>query len=126
MFHQHIVFTGFKISRFFNVKDPMPKHLKSHVVYLFSCPGCNASYVGETTRHLKTRVNEHFRHDSSHIFRHFSENPSCYQGASFSDFKIIDNSQFPFTLKLKEAYHINKIKPSLNQQIKHSTFDLLQ
>ena len=80
---------------------------------------------GETTRHLQTRVKEHFRDESSHVFRHLSENNHCYQAADTHSFKIIDNSAFPFTLKLKEAFHIKEIKPTLNQQLKHSNFELL-
>ena len=32
----------------YNVKDPIPKSLKSFVVYKFVSPGCNACYMGET------------------------------------------------------------------------------
>ena len=37
-----IVFTPFKVADMFNVKDLIPKFLKSFVVYKFVCPGCNA------------------------------------------------------------------------------------
>ena len=46
-----IVLTPFKVANIFNVKDPIPESLKSFVVYKFVCPGCNAFYIGETTRH---------------------------------------------------------------------------
>ena len=45
-----IILTPFKVADMFNVKDPIPKSLKSFVVYKFVCPGCNACYIGETTR----------------------------------------------------------------------------
>ena len=48
-----------RISSFFPFKDKVPKFLKSGVVYLFKCRRCSASYVGQTTRHLHTRVSEH-------------------------------------------------------------------
>ena len=54
-----IVLTPFKVLDMFNVKDPIPKSLKSFVVYKFSFPGCNACCIGETTRHLSTRIKEH-------------------------------------------------------------------
>ena len=40
-------------------KDKVPKFLRSGIVYLFKCRCCFASYVGQTTRHLHTRVSEH-------------------------------------------------------------------
>ena len=44
-----LVFSSFKISNFFGVKDPIPGGLHSRVVYKFTCACCNACYVGETT-----------------------------------------------------------------------------
>ena len=31
----------------FNMKDPIPKSLKSVVIYKSACPDCNACYFGE-------------------------------------------------------------------------------
>ena len=47
-----------RISSFFPFKDKVPKYLRSSVVYLFKCRCCSASYVGQTTRHLHTRISE--------------------------------------------------------------------
>ena len=49
----------FKIGNLFRVKDGIPHNLQSMVIYEFCCSSCNARYVGQTTRHLKTRVAEH-------------------------------------------------------------------
>ena len=51
-----IVLTPFKVSGMFNVKNLTSKSLKSSVVYKFVCPGCNACYIVETTRHLSART----------------------------------------------------------------------
>ena len=62
----------------FNMKDPIPKSLKSFAVYKFSCPGCNACYTGETARHLSTRIKEHWEMDKkSHFFAHLAKNETC-------------------------------------------------
>ena len=45
------VLTPFKVGNIFNVKDPVPKSLKSCVVYKFTCPGCNACCIDETNRY---------------------------------------------------------------------------
>ena len=50
-----------------NLKDPIPKFLKSFVVYKFVCPGCNACYIGGTTRHLSTSIKEHLKTTFLHI-----------------------------------------------------------
>ena len=66
-----IVLTPFKVADMVNVKDPIPKFLKSFVVYKFVCPDCNACYINETIRHLSTSIKEHLKTDKkSHIFGH--------------------------------------------------------
>ena len=48
----------------------MHRSLGSCVVYKFSCAGGNSVYIGETTRHLSTRVREQLYTDkNSHIFK---------------------------------------------------------
>ena len=71
-----IVLTPFKNADMFNGKDPIPKFLKSFVVYKFFCPGWNSCYIGEkTTHHLSTRIKEHLKTDKkSYIFSHLADN----------------------------------------------------
>ena len=90
--------------------------MKSFVVYRFSCPGCNARYIGETTRHLNKRIEEHFTNKSSHIFMHLQKSQNCKQICNNECFKIIDCANSAFGLKVKEAMHIGWEKPSLNVQ----------
>ncbi|KYN11190.1 hypothetical protein ALC57_16658 [Trachymyrmex cornetzi] len=40
-------------------KDPLPNMAKKHIVYKINCNNCDASYVGQTKRKLKTRITEH-------------------------------------------------------------------
>ena len=42
-----------------SLKPPVEKALRSGLVYKLTCPGCQACYVGQTVRHLKTRFGEH-------------------------------------------------------------------
>ena len=59
----------------FSSKDCLPSALKSFVVYKFVCAGCQSCYIGETKRHLPTRINEHLLTDKkSNIFKHLLEN----------------------------------------------------
>ena len=48
-----------QISNDFRFKDRLPYDLVSCVVYKFQCGRRNASYYGETDRHLKVRSGEH-------------------------------------------------------------------
>lgn len=43
-------------------KDPLQKHSHKNVVYKLNCGDCDASYVGQTKRLLKTRIAEHRGH----------------------------------------------------------------
>lgn len=44
-----------------SLKTPVEKPLRSGVVYKITCPRCQSCYVGATTRHCKTRFNEHMK-----------------------------------------------------------------
>ena len=114
-FSLKIVFTLFKVSDLFSVKNAIPKLLKSFVVYKQICvSSCNSCYIGETTRHLSTKINKHLEKDKNpHIFKHLDKSlstPDCFQ--------IIDSASSKFRLKLKQAMHITWTKPSLNRQLK--------
>ena len=92
-----IVLTLFKVADMVNVKDPIPKFLKSFVVYKFVCPGCNACYIGETTRHLSTRIKEPLETDKkSHIFAHLVNKETCKALSTENCFEIIDSASTPF------------------------------
>lgn len=79
-------------------KDPVPTGLASNVVYKFQCEHCEMCYIGETTRHLVTRIKEHIggKPNPTEIFTH---------GHSTSEaaFKVIGRSQYT---KIAEALHI--------------------
>ncbi|KYQ46149.1 Histone-lysine N-methyltransferase SETMAR [Trachymyrmex zeteki] len=52
-----------KLREFIRVhKDPLPRDKKSNVVYKIFCKSCDASYVGQTCRQLKSRIMEHRNH----------------------------------------------------------------
>ena len=115
-----LVFSTFKIKTFFSFKDPIPTALKSFVVYEFTCAGCNSRYIGETSRHFSTRINEHTLTDrNSHVFKHLNNSTNCKNHYTPNCFKILDSAKTTYTLKLKEAIHSQNRKPELNTQIQH-------
>ena len=91
--------------------------MKSFLVYKFCCTSCGSSYIGETTRHFKTRIEEHIKTDKkSHVYKHLSSEENCFDSYIPNLFKIIDKATSKFDLKIKEALHINWDKPDLNAQ----------
>ena len=60
-FNIKLVFNSLKIKNYFSYKDPIPDDLKSFLLYKFTCASCSSSYIGETCRHFKTRIEEHIK-----------------------------------------------------------------
>ena len=46
------------------LKSSFDNNLKSHVVYKVTCNGCISIYVGQTSRHVTTRISEHQKKNS--------------------------------------------------------------
>ena len=102
-----LIFTPFKISTMFSAKDPVPYALKSHVVYKFVCGSCNASYIGETARHLSTRIKEHLETDKqSYVYKHLLSSSACKLVCNENCFSILDHAQSKFALRIKEGMHV--------------------
>ncbi|KYN03677.1 hypothetical protein ALC62_05373 [Cyphomyrmex costatus] len=56
-------FSSNKLRKYIKVhKDPLDSLSKTNVAYKINCNDCNASYVGQTGRRLKTRITEHRNH----------------------------------------------------------------
>ena len=111
------------IGNLFKFKDRLPTMLCSGIVYKYSCGDCDATYVGKSQRHLKTRISEH---------RGFSvRTGQQLNKPSFSsirdhawhtghriieeNFKIITRSNHSGDLHILEALAIHEHRPSLNE-----------
>ena len=68
-----VIYDTKKISYFLPKKDKIPNPSRTNIVYEFTCPGCNSSYVGKTERNLATRLSEHSDPQKSSISKHLSE-----------------------------------------------------
>ena len=109
------------IGSYFKFKDSIPDLVTSNVVYRFSCAQCPATYYGETSRHITTRIAEH-RGLSARTGKPVTNplNSSIRDHAletgheiSNSNFSIVfsSNSQ---NLRVAESILINQNSPSLN------------
>ena len=49
----------FALSNIFKLKDSIPLHLRSNLIYKFQCSYCNITYYGKTERQLQVWTGEH-------------------------------------------------------------------
>ena len=126
-----ILVNNFKIGSFFKYKDSLPGCLRSSVVYKFSCAHCaSGTYVGCTSRTLRTRIAEHLgrsfrtgrplsRPPHSSIRIHSEE---CDHTVSPDDFTILGSASSVLDLRILESIFIAKLHPTLNDM--QSSFPL--
>ena len=111
----------FKLRNMFRVKDSVPQGLRSRLVCKFSSAGCNASYIGETTRHICTRFRELLLPDkSSHVYKHLQSLGICRDSCPEESFTTPDSAASGFQVKIKDALYIKWEIPNLNQQLRPS------
>ena len=106
-----------------SLKPAVEKSFKSGIVYQITCPRCNSRYVGQSVRHLLTRIKEHAR-TSTPVGSHFQ---SCNNNTISidNDVEILDISNSQRQLLVKEALFINSIKPSLNTKDEYRSHTLV-
>ena len=110
----------FTVGSVFNCKDKPPMHLKSSLVYKFSCAQCASEYNGMTARTLGTRVDELLGVScqtgaSLTQPRHWAirdHRDSC--GTQFDTSNLLANASCSSDLNFLESLYIYKTKPILN------------
>ena len=112
------IYTSRKLGDALGVKEQKPSLINQHsVVYKFSCPLCDAEYIGLTTRHLFQRIEEHCRSSSS-ICRHLQQDhdtsPRSLDLAK--NFAVLRKCQGKMDCLVYEMLLIKKYRPSLNIQ----------
>ena len=106
-----------------SLKPLIEKSFKSGIVYQITCPRCNSRYVGQSVRHLLTRIKEHSRRSTpvgSHF--HLCNNNTI---SIDNDVKILTTSNSQRQLLIKEALFINGLKPSLNTKDEYRSHTLV-
>ena len=113
------------------VKDIIPAHSKSNVIYLFECR-CGHRYVGKTTQRLETRISQHLpavlkstrrpgtsssKPPDSAIGQHLLSSTSCLDTFSRSLFTIVASARSSQVLHYLEPLYIKKLKPTLCKQL---------
>ena len=116
----NIVYKSCKLSSFFSLKDKTPLALTSKCVYKFSClRDVNVTYIGETTRPLAVRVDEHLASTKKTAVRkHIDACPTCSaHDFSLKDFQIIKRCRTNADTRVHEALLIKKHAPVINKQM---------
>ena len=96
-----------KLSLFNPNKDRIPLLSKSCCVYRYTCPGCNAEYIGKTETTLFKRTQQHaWEQKDSSIFKHFND---CHGYQHILDMFTLDN----YKLNTKE-FQINIVRQNID------------
>ena len=105
-----VAYKTLKTSNLFPNKDRLKFTLSSDVVYEFSCQLCSSSYIGETKRHLYTRIKEHMWGipSETEISKHVHQ-------ANFEDFSIIYKTRYTKIAESIALNHNSRARTLLNE-----------
>jgi len=98
-------------------KDKNMLETNNNIVYKISCKNCNASYVGQIRRQLKTRISEHIKNirldESKHsvVTKHSLENGYTFD---WSNITILDHETNFYKRLISEMIYIKTQENSLN------------
>jgi len=114
-------------------KDIDHTSLKSNVVYKIGCNNCDATYVGQTKRQLRTRIKEHKNNIKQDQSKHSVISEHIIKYNHFFDWdnaKILDCESKFYKRITSEMIHIKEQKVSLNlnsdtELLDESYFDIL-
>ena len=103
------------------VKDKVPEHLRTNVVYKVNCKDCPKVYVGQTSQYLKTRLSQHQRNIDKKDQATGLSTHATQTGHQFdmNNVAILENEAFESKRKFLEACHILKYErenKSVNKQ----------
>jgi len=124
-----------KLSRFIKVhKDLDHTSYKNNVIYNIACNNCDATYVGQTKRQLRTRIREHKNNIKLDQSKHsvISEHILKFNHSfDWDNVKILDCESKFYKRITSEMIHIKEQKVSLNlnsdtELLDESYFDILK
>ena len=115
----NVIFITNKVSAYFTNKSATPKEARADIVYKFTCHGCEATYYGETERHLHYRLLEH--RQPSRTRKIVDHNLVCNKrtkSLTLDEFKIVaSNFMSQCKRKIREALKIRSGGNTLNIQM---------
>ena len=119
--------TTYRMGNLFRFKDCLPKLIMTDFVYYYKCGSCAASYVGRCLRHKHVRFCEHagISARTGAPLSRTLENASAIKVHALTmhtvnpevDFKVLSRGGSRDVLDIKESIMINKLNPTLNDNI---------
>jgi len=112
-------------------KDTNKLLTNNNVVYKISCKDCNASYVGQTKRQLKTRIKEHINNSKSSKSSVITEYIWEYSHSfDWENIKILDTESNYYKRAVSKMLHIKEQSNGINAQkdtelLDNAYFDVL-
>ena len=114
-------YTVVKLQTLFQLKSPTPLRFLSNVVYRYDCvSNPDLFYIGQTSRHLKERAQEHLDYSDkeSAVAAHILSCQPCKNtNLTVQNFKVLKKCRTKFEAKIFEALCIQKLHPTLNTQV---------
>ncbi len=107
-----------KVQSFLSNKSKTVCDLQANLVYKFNCHGCQNSYIGETNRHLKTRISEHSQMSrSSKVLDHWLCCKDRTSSISKDEFSVLQKGfDSHYERQFCESLLIRHYNPSINIQ----------
>ena len=92
---------------------------RSSVVYKKNCLDRNSFYIGETKRHLHTRIQEHTNDVGKGVYKSsiFEHSKIYKQKIDYDGVEILDTADTENKFKIKEMLYIDKQHRKMNIQI---------
>ena len=103
------------------VKDKIPTHQISNVIFTIKCVGCSEDYVGKTNRYVIIRLNEHSNCSDQPMFQNFQHCETFLETMTLHQLPDIDIDVSTVNLQV----HITSAV-SDNWKILHSNTDWVQ
>ena len=125
LFFRVVFKSGRNLGSWFKYKDSISDDLRSQLIYKYTCPTCNAGYIGCTTRHFRTRIHEHLGVSArtgaptststplSCVAQHIKSHKHV---GTVENFEIIHNPSQKSLLKIAETILIQREQPELNDR----------
>ena len=98
-------------------KDKSEKWMETSIVYKFQCGSCPATYIGQTKRNLKKRIDEHKKTPLEKLLpipKHLKDNLS--HNFDFEKVQIVDRKTNKYKRLISEMIYINTHSQTINRQ----------
>ena len=98
-----------------SLKPPVPKMLKSNIIYKITCSQCLVCYVGKTSRHNCSRFSEHRTKKKEPVYKHMKSCGLHAPDLTEKDVEVLASvTKGALHLSIMEALYIREINPGMN------------